>query len=138
MNVALLPIHPQYAESILNGEKHVEFRRKNFKNNVTHIAIYASSPIMKVVGYFEIEVIEVTTPKNAWRKYKKTGSISKIDFDSYYKNTETAVVIKIEKSFKFKNPLKITDLDQSYSAPQSYRYLSDEQFKRLKRLKTIN
>jgi len=54
----LLSIKPEYAEKILSGEKKYEYRRAIFKDqSVNKIIIYASSPIQKVIGEFDIECI---------------------------------------------------------------------------------
>ena len=41
--VALLSIHPRFAEAILTGEKRVEFRRTKFSRDVSHIANFLAS-----------------------------------------------------------------------------------------------
>jgi len=51
----LLSIKPKYAEMILSGEKKYEFRRAIFKKpGISKVVIYASSPVSKVIGEFEI------------------------------------------------------------------------------------
>ena len=54
----LLSIKPEYAEKIFEGTKKYEFRRSVFKNrNVKTVVVYASSPVQKVIGEFDIEHI---------------------------------------------------------------------------------
>ena len=50
--VALLSIHPVYAQGIIDGRKTVEFRRRAFGKSVTHVVVYATAPVRKVVGAF--------------------------------------------------------------------------------------
>ena len=64
MTIALLPIHPEYANAILDGLKKVEFRKRLFKKDVQRILIYACHPVMSLVGYFDVDDITETTPKN--------------------------------------------------------------------------
>jgi predicted transcriptional regulator len=71
--VALLSIRPEYAEAILNGTKRVEFRRTRFSRDVSFIVIYATQPVGKVVGWFEVDGIETSTP-GEWRTLKSSIS----------------------------------------------------------------
>ena len=56
----ILSIKPEFANKIFNGTKKFEFRRTLFKNKeIKMIIVYASAPISKVIGEFEI--IEFST-----------------------------------------------------------------------------
>ena len=51
----VLSIKPEFAFKIFDGSKKFEFRKAIFKNNnVKSIIVYASSPVQKVIGEFEI------------------------------------------------------------------------------------
>lgn len=131
MSVALLPIHPEYADAILSGEKAVEFRRRPFGKEVKHIVIYASSPVMRIVGHFEVGRIDSYAPSTVWRKFGKFGAISKQDFNRYYDGAEQAIAIHIKNAKKLGVPLKLKDLNEDFSAPQSYRYLCERTFEQV-------
>lgn len=126
--IALLPIHPEYASAILDGMKKVEFRKRLFKKDVKKILIYASHPVMSLVGYFDVDVITETTPKQAWRKYGTLGCIEKEAYTAYYLGSDRAVAIEIKKAIKFDKPVKLSTIDENISPPQSYRYIYQEQF----------
>ena len=54
----LLSIKPQYADKILSGDKKFEFRRLLYKSpNVKKIIIYATSPVMRVIGEFDVATV---------------------------------------------------------------------------------
>ena len=54
----ILSIKPEFAAKIFEGTKKYEFRRAIFKNkNVKKVVVYASSPVQKIIGEFEIEDI---------------------------------------------------------------------------------
>ena len=56
--IVLLSIRPEFAEKILDGRKRFEFRRTIFRDtNVTKAIIYASRPVCRVIGEFEIEEV---------------------------------------------------------------------------------
>lgn len=122
--VALFSIHPRYATAILDGTKTVEFRRQGLPADVTHIAIYATSPVQRVVGMFEIEGIDKVTPARAWKKYGHVGGIDQTPFERYYTGAENAFVIRVQNPNTFDLPVALSDLDTSIRPPQSYMYLS--------------
>jgi predicted transcriptional regulator len=54
----LLSIKPEFADKIFAGLKRFEFRRVLFKApNVSRIVVYASNPVQKVIGEFEVDEI---------------------------------------------------------------------------------
>ena len=74
-NVILMSIHPKFAQLILSGKKKVEFRKTRFNHQISHVVIYATSPIKKVVGYFEVQNIKVAPPKDLWESYSEVSGI---------------------------------------------------------------
>ena len=65
----VLSIKPQFANKIFDGTKKFEFRKAIFKNqNVTSVLVYASSPVQKVIGEFEIGEIFNFDLKTLWDK----------------------------------------------------------------------
>jgi predicted transcriptional regulator len=55
--VVLLSTKPRFAEAIMGGEKHVEFRRVRCRRDVKVVLVYATSPIQRLLGYFEVSFI---------------------------------------------------------------------------------
>lgn len=119
----LLSIKPKFAEKIFNGTKKYEFRKAIFKNeDVKTVIVYSSSPVMKVIGEFEIENISSNTPKLIWKKTKNHSGISKVDFFKYFIDRDIAFAIKIKKVKKYKKPLSLKE-DFKTTAPQSFKYI---------------
>jgi predicted transcriptional regulator len=119
----LLSIKPEYAELIFSGKKKYEFRRTIFKNrNVTTVVVYASSPVQKVIGEFEIEKILFHDLKALWNKTSKHAGIDEDYFYSYFRNKTEGFAIKIKNIMKYNNPLCIRE-DLSLSPPQSFIYI---------------
>jgi predicted transcriptional regulator len=127
----LLAIKPEFAERILDGSKKFEFRKTIFKSeNIKVVLIYASSPVQKVVGEFEIEKVIVSEPEILWRKTKKYSGITKEYFDSYFTDKEKGFAIKIKNLKKYRKP-KCLKADYNISSPpQSFLYLSKQNKKR--------
>lgn len=119
----ILSIKPIYAEKILKGEKIYELRRSIFKiREVKNVIIYASAPISKVIGEFEIEGILHEKIDQLWQKTGKYSAVDKGFFDSYFADKDKGYAIKIKS---FKKYEKYYDILETYGvkAPQSFAYV---------------
>jgi predicted transcriptional regulator len=121
----LLSIKPEFAEKIFNGTKRVEFRRSIFRsNNISRIVVYASSPVQKIIGEFEIDEIISGSPEFLWNETSKEAGITKLYFDEYFGEKGEGYAIRIKSVKKYKNPLCL-NLDFNISRPpQSFQYIS--------------
>lgn len=120
----LLSIKPEYAEKILSGEKRFEFRKVSFENEtVSSVVIYATKPVGKVVGEFEIAEIYRDKPSKIWAKTKKFAGIDKVFFDEYYEGRDVAVAISVGAVQKYQEPFDLSELGAGITPPQSFRYL---------------
>lgn len=118
----LMSIKPQYVEKIFSGEKLYELRRKIFQKDVKIIVVYASSPVMQVIGEVDIEKIISDTPFNIFDKFKENICISQKEYFDYFDNADIAYAIKIQKVRKYLSPKRLNDFGIQ-RAPQSYIYL---------------
>ncbi|AZB09307.1 hypothetical protein EG344_10980 [Chryseobacterium sp. G0162] len=119
----LLSIKPEFAFKIFEGKKKFEFRKVIFKKmDVTTVVVYASSPVQKVIGEFEIDTILTSAPEDIWEKTKKQSGITEKYFYEYFGEREVAHAIKIKDVKKYSEPLSLKD-DFKVSPPQSYMYL---------------
>lgn len=120
----LLSIKPEFVEKIFNGEKKYEYRKILFKNNtVSRIVIYASSPIKKVVGEFEIGDILHATKNELWESTQEKSGISKEFFDDYFSNKEFAYAIEIKDLKRYNSPKSLQDDFNIPHPPQSFVYM---------------
>ena len=119
----LLSIKPEFAEKIFNGTKKYEFRRSVFKNkDVKTIVVYASSPVQRVIGEFEIDSIINEDLPLLWNKTKDHSGITENFFFEYFNNKEKGYAIKIKRAKKYDKSLSLKD-DFNASPPQSFMYL---------------
>lgn len=121
----LLSIRPIYADAIFLGKKTVEFRKKVFSPSVNRVFVYSSSPIKKIVGYFDINHIEGSSPEVLWSKYQHVGHISREEYFEYYKGHSLAYGIVIKDYHKFNTPIYPNDIFTDFKAPQSYFYIDN-------------
>lgn len=124
--VALMAIHPGYAEAILSGSKTVEFRKRPLADDVTSVLIYATSPIRMIVGEFSVERIVEGRPFEVWNSFGDVGCIDSDSFNRYYKNSEKAYAILIKEIRRLDYALPLSALEPQPTVPQSFMYLSRE------------
>lgn len=121
----LLSIKPEFAEKIFQGTKKYEFRKALFKNrNIKKVVVYASAPISKVIGEFEIEDILKHDTESLWAKTKKHSGIPKDYFDNYFNGREFGYAIKIRESKLYKVPLDLNKHFKVKYPPQSFMYIN--------------
>lgn len=124
--VALMSIHPQYANAILDGSKTVEFRKRGLAPDVRTVLVYATSPIQRVIGEFEVERIVQTSPDDLWREAGPLGGIDEETFRNYYGTGDKAAGIVVAEARRYLEAVELARLDPDVRAPQSFAYLSQE------------
>lgn len=119
----ILSIKPEFANKIFEGTKKFEFRRSIFKNpKVKKIVVYASSPIQKIIGEFDIGYILIHDLDTLWHKTKSHAGISEDYFFEYFIDKGLGYAIKIKSPKLYKEPRCIRQ-DYNLFPPQSFLYL---------------
>ncbi len=121
--VALVSIHPRHAEAILAGRKRVEFRRASYPR-ATHIALYATSPVRRVVAMCRIDSIHRDPPGVLWQFHGADGGISHDEFLAYFRASQVGTAMTIGEVRALRVPMTLADVDPELSPPQSLCYLS--------------
>lgn len=123
----VLSIKPQFANKIFDGTKKFEFRKAIFKKqNVTSVLVYASSPVQKVIGEFEIGEIFNFDLKTLWDKTKEYSGITEDYFYEYFENRDQGFAIQIKNQIRFTNP-KCLKEDYNLTPPQSFAYWNSKE-----------
>lgn len=118
----VLSIKPQFANKIFDGTKKFEFRKAIFKNqNVTSVLVYASSPVQKVIGEFEIGEILKFDLKTLWEKTKEHSGITEEYFYEYFADKKHGFAIQIKHKKRFAIPKSLKE-DYNLTPPQSFSY----------------
>ena len=121
----ILSIKPEFANKIFNGTKKFEFRRTLFKNKkVKKIVVYASSPISKVIGEFEIDRIFHEELDQLWNQTSKFSGISEDYYVQYFNGKESGYAIEVKNPKKYKIGLCIKQ-NFGLNPPQSFAYLQE-------------
>ena len=122
----LFSIKPEYAEKILNGTKLFEYRKAVPRNELVRtVVIYATMPVGKVVGEFEVGGVLREKPAALWARTKQASGITRAFFDAYFDGRSQAMAIQVTKPTRYKNPKKLEEVTGSTTAPQSFRYLAE-------------
>ena len=119
----LLSIKPEFASKIFDGSKKYEYRRVIFKRKgVKTIVVYASDPIRRVIGEFDIGEVLHEAPEQLWERTNGFAGITKSRFMEYFANQEKGFAIGVREARKYSNSLSLDDLMLSLP-PQSFVYL---------------
>ena len=118
----------------MSGLKKVEFRKQPFRSSVKFVVVYATRPVGKVIGFFEVEQIHEAPPGDLWVSYHEVGGIEKRDFEDYYSDREVGYAICVGKVWQLPKPVPLSKLRKSLTPPQSFRYLANGPFKRVRQL----
>lgn len=118
-----MAIHPVYADAILNGAKHVEFRKRKLADDIKTVIIYATSPVRRVVGEFSIRETVVDDPETIWRRFGKVGVIDRDAYGAYYANSESAVAFVVDQAKRYEMPQSLNELKSAPAVPQSFSYI---------------
>lgn len=130
--IALISIHPEFVEKIFNGTKRVEFRKRT-SDVVSIFFVYATAPVCKIVGFFEVKEIHRSSPKLIWDKFFNVAGIDSKRFFDYYSDCTEAVAIEIKKFYKFKSEYGIQELVGLKAPPQSYAFVPMDDIPRIKK-----
>ena len=119
--IAILSINPCHIEKIFSGEKFYEYRKK-IPLNISHLVVYATAPIKKIVALAEVDAVISGTPEEIWNMTKNGSGISHKFFESYFINRNAAYAIKLKNILKLHSPKQISILNNVKNPPQSYMY----------------
>lgn len=120
----LLSIKPEFAFKIFEGVKKYEFRKAIFKREgVTKVIVYASAPISKVIGEFEIAEIIHDELERLWQETNRYAGIEEDYFYQYFAERETGYAIKIQKARRYEDELCIKQ-HFGITPPRSFAYVN--------------
>lgn len=123
-NRILFSIHPEFADAILSGKKKVEFRRVIFRKvDIKEVVIYATHPVRRVVGRFEIDEVLTAEPGVLWKQTKDIGGVTREKFDNYFLGKNIGFGIKIKNPVRFVNSQPLSKYVTSNTPPQSFCYV---------------
>ncbi|HCX23111.1 MAG: hypothetical protein CMB80_15945 [Flammeovirgaceae bacterium] len=119
----ILSIKPEFAEKIFNGSKRFEFRRRLYKNQeVKAVIVYASAPISKIIGEFEIGDVIHDELNSLWSTTNEYSGITEDYYLEYFKGKESGYAICVKKAELYDEPICIKETF-GINPPQSFAYV---------------
>jgi len=130
----LLSIKPKYSELILSGAKRVEFRRRWAASEVGLIAIYATAPVRRIVAFVAVEDVVWASP-NELRRHcaERGGALSQQELSDYFGGGRHGYAVLLGRVQKINAPIDPRNVFTGFSAPQSFRYLTEAEIDTLTR-----
>lgn len=124
-NQLLLSVKPEYAERIMRRKKTVELRRKFSTRWIGHrINIYASSPVMSLMGEARISGIVVNKPAAIWERFHDQIGCTQSEFDSYVAGTDEIYAIELDEVRPYRDRFPLGQIShlikEELTPPQSY------------------
>lgn len=118
----VLSIKPEFAFKIFDGTKKYEFRKSIFKNKqVQTVLVYASSPVRKVIGEFQIKRIINHDLNTLWDLTENSSGITKAYFLKYFEDKKEGYAIEINAPLRYEVPKNLKS-DYNLLPPQSFAY----------------
>jgi len=121
----LLTIRPVFAERILSGKKSIEVRRRFSTKWLGHrINIYASAPLMSLVGQATVDRIVCAKPQEIWERFHQELGCTITEFKDYTSGADEVYAIELNDVRPFRSPISLIQishlLNEDLRPPQSY------------------
>lgn len=126
--IAILSVHPEYANAILRGEKRVEFRRTRVQRPVEMIAVYSTSPVRRVVAVCHVSEVQEAHPQALWKRHAKCAGIERQRFVRYFAGCERGLAVVLSDTVPLDASLPLSRFSRDLRPPQSFVYISKDRF----------
>ena len=127
-NQLLMSVKPEFAEKIMQRKKTVELRRKFSTRWIGHqINIYASAPVMSLMGEARIAGVVSNKPEAIWERFHEQVGCSREEFDAYAAGADELFAIELNDVRPYRDRLPLIQISHLIKAhltpPQSYMTL---------------
>ncbi|TLS68127.1 hypothetical protein FEF65_03785 [Mariprofundus erugo] len=122
---ALISIHPEHVSNILAGNKVFEFRKVIPSKDVSHLVLYCTAPVKKIVAVAEVVDCLVGAPSRIWTQTSYGSGISRQFFRDYFSGQRSASAFVLGNVYEMTTPMELSELTGQKVPPQSFYYLDD-------------
>ena len=130
-HVALLPIHPNHAEAIVSGRATIDIRKVRLRPNTTHVALYVTSPVKRVVAVAELALQVERDPVTIWRWGGRHTGITREEYAAYtagrdrivaleYRNIHSVAPMTVQACGVHRAPQCVQYLRRQHAAPLTH------------------
>jgi predicted transcriptional regulator len=96
--------------------------------------LYATTPIQRIIGIAEVRDVVAASPTALWKLAQQYGGgVSRKELYDYFDGKNEGFGIVLKNVLPFSKPLDPKKLISNFSAPQSFRYIEDRDFRRVLR-----
>jgi predicted transcriptional regulator len=131
----LLSIRPRFADLIFNRTKHIELRRRRPRVKTGDLVfVYVSSPVMALIGAFEVKNVVEATPAKLWKSWNVQTGLTRKEFDAYFAGRNKGFGLVIANAWRLPAPVKLASLRKRHTGfrpPQAYHYFPLTKLSRL-------
>lgn len=120
-NNIILPIAPKYAQSILDGKKRYEYRKKLCSKNIDTIYLYATAPVKSIIGEVKVKNKVVMDKEQLWKISRLESGITYDFFCEYFRNTLTGSAYQLGEYKRYKRGIPLPEIGIDYTI-QSFVY----------------
>ncbi len=89
------------------------------------VVLYATVPEQSVVGWFEVDGVDIAAPSTLWRRYGLTTGLSHKEFNDYFSGCSRGVALRVGLIHRLAHPIRLSELG-NVVPPQGFAYLSDD------------
>jgi predicted transcriptional regulator len=132
MNAVIVSIHPEHVEKILSGDKKYEYRKVAPKRAITHIVIYCTAPVKRIVALVEVTACISGSPTSVWEATSSGAGIPRSHYRKYFHGHRHATAFRLGSVYKISEPLKYSELSSHKIVPQSFCYLNNVDFQMIR------
>lgn len=122
----LISIHPRHVANILGGRKIFEYRKVMPSQEVSHLALYSTAPVMKIVAIAEVVGRVSGAPTHVWNTTSFGAGISRSFFREYFAGQRQACALSLGRVYELVSPMGLSSLAGGKTPPQSFSYLNDD------------
>ena len=125
----LLSMRRDSLTGYLPGVKRVELRRRMPRIGAhDSVVIYATAPVMAVVGFFAVDSVQRLPLGPLWRRVQDMAGVTRSEYRNYFDGLTEGVGIFVGNAVRFSQPLPLSELRllwPRFHPPQGFRYLDD-------------
>ena len=121
----LISIHPEHVANILGGRKIFEYRKVLPSQDVSHLVLYSTAPMKKIVAVAEVVGRIVGSPTKVWNATSFGSGITRRFFREYFSGQRQACALSLGRVYELNLLMALSSLAGMKTPPQSFYYLDD-------------
>lgn len=126
--LALLSVHPEFADKILTGEKTVELRRRRLRLALGDaLLLYSTLPCGNLVGLAWVDSVVALPTATLWHRVANCARVDRARFNAYFSGRSEGVGIFLVNPIRFRQPIPLWRMRKiwpGFHPPQTIRFFN--------------